>query len=280
MKLGACLVACDSNPIYLGFFPLILRAWEDIVGIDIHLVLVASQLADELRPFQPNVSLVQPVDGIPTAFQAQCIRLLYPALMAEITKDAVLISDMDVAPMNRRYFINPLEGIDDTCFVVYRSGLLEDTGELPVCYNAATPAVWGSVFPGLRDSKDIAQMLRDWWHENPVPYRVKASDNWATDQRQLYRHVERWSDGAGAGLVARLSDRDTCFRRLDRGRRRVNRHRRLPITPLLRGGYYSDFHMPPAATFADLNRRAIDAASESERLGDRWICRLGRLASR
>jgi len=86
---------------------------------------------------------VPAVAGVHTAFQAQCIRLLYPALLE--TEGAVVISDADMVPVSRRYFRRAVERIPEDHFVAFRDVTLA-SGEIPICYNAALPQTWRGVF--------------------------------------------------------------------------------------------------------------------------------------
>src|SRR5581483_10874410 len=97
-RLGRVLLACDLNRDYLDFWPSTRRAWEEIVGIKPTLVLVSPEecVPADLRE-DPAVIVFKPVEGIHTAFQAQCIRLLYPALVE--TAGAVMIADIDLYPL-------------------------------------------------------------------------------------------------------------------------------------------------------------------------------------
>src|SRR5439155_24706905 len=82
MRLARALIACDLNPDYLAFWPSTRRAWEEIVGIEPLLVLVAGP--DEIPPeLQGDEAVIPfpPVGGIHTTLQAQSIRLLYPGLV-------------------------------------------------------------------------------------------------------------------------------------------------------------------------------------------------------
>ena len=135
------LLACDLNPDYLDFWPSTRRAWKEIVGLDAVLVLVAprDQIPAELRD-DPAVVAFEPIAGLHTAFQAQCIRLLYPALLEP--DGAVIISDMDLYPLRGSYFHHPVERLDERFFVSYRDDRL-NRREIPIAFNAALPSTWG-----------------------------------------------------------------------------------------------------------------------------------------
>ena len=80
MKITKCLVACDLNEIYLEFYPIVRKYWKNVVGIDTVLILIADEIPYNLNEFRDEIILFKPVDDIHTAFQAQCIRILYPCL--------------------------------------------------------------------------------------------------------------------------------------------------------------------------------------------------------
>ena len=101
MKLKHCLVACNENTKYLRYWPYVKRAWKQIVGIDVTMVYIGESLPKHLED-DICISLFKPVPHMPTATQAQMIRLLYPALIK--TDGAVVISDMDCIPLNADFF--------------------------------------------------------------------------------------------------------------------------------------------------------------------------------
>ena len=76
------LLAVDLNPQYAGLWPVAKRAWAEIAQVDPVLVLVATrdEVPAELAT-DPSVRVFEPEPEINTALQAQCIRLLYPALL-------------------------------------------------------------------------------------------------------------------------------------------------------------------------------------------------------
>ncbi len=268
MKLGCCLLASDLNPDYLDFYPLVHDAWQQVVGIDVRLVLIADEIPPNLHAYKQSITLFTPLPGVHTAFQAQCIRVLYPALMGSEYADAILISDMDMLPMSRRYFAGTIRNIDTDSFVVYRAGVLERKGQLPIMYNAALASTWGEMFPGLRDEGDVREVLMQWWSEAP-DYAVKtwvetpvytgpsAGSDWATDQTRLFSAVARWTVAAGEARLARLDDADTRFRRLDRHDLTDLEKIIMQRAHLLRAGYFTDYHMPqPPSEHAPLNAEA------------------------
>ncbi len=258
MRLSRCLVASDSNPDYVGFVDLVRSAWRDCVGIDLSLVLVASQLPPNVGRHEDVVTMFEPVPDVPTAFQAQCIRLLWPSMMRD--DGAVIISDMDMAPLSRRYFTAALPTLPDDSFVVYRSGLLEAVGQLPICYNAARPGTWAEVFPGMRDPQDVRDVLANWWQIASPSWELRKVGNngWTFDQSHLFDRVTAWSETKPEAHLVKLDDRALRFRRFHRRKATLGAESRLfPVQEwvlghAIRRGYFTDSHLeqPP-----DLNAR-------------------------
>lgn len=260
LRLTHVVLATDLHPSYVDLWPVAKRAWAAIAGLEPVLVLVADasavppDLADD-----PCVCLFAPEPGLHTAFQAQCIRLLYPSLLE--TPGAVLTSDVDMAPMSPRYFHRPLARIDRRHFVCYRDVLLE-LGEMPICYNAALPETWASVFK-IGSIEDVRARLREWGED--LEYAgTHGGTGWTADQVRLYGAlIER---GRRVRDVWILDDHFTGYRRLERAY--VEKWGRL--SPEARRGIerraFSDFHLLRAdSEHAGLNELIVNDAIEAMR---------------
>jgi hypothetical protein len=254
LRLSHALVASDLNPRYLDCWPLVRLAWQQIAGLEAVLVLIAHEcdVPPELRA-DPGVAVFPPIDGLHTAFQAQCIRLLYPALLQ--VDGAVLTSDVDIVPLNRTYFHAPIGHLAPEHFLAYRNALAA-TGELPICYNAALPRTWGEIF-AVGALEEIRTRLLEWGAG--LRYDgVRGGHGWDTDQIELYRTVvER---GRRRRDVWILDDRFTGHRRFipppPDGDGLPHR-----LTRAIERGFYSDFHLlHPFAEHRALNEHVVTVA--------------------
>lgn len=251
------LVASDLAPRYLDCWPLARRAWREICGLEAVLVLVAPacDIPPELAR-DPAVRSVEPIPGLHTAFQAQCIRLLAPALVE--TDEGVLIADVDIVPLSARWFLEPASRVSRRQFLSYRDVLLA-AGEIPICYNAAAPEVWADVF-GVRDADDLSARLRR-WGEQTAYAGTRGGDGWTTDQVLLHDT-----------LVARARERRDVWL-LDDRLSGVNRLVGSLVGPAgpdaglagrIARGVYTDFHLVhPYASRRELNDAVVDAARSS-----------------
>jgi hypothetical protein len=217
MRLGCCLVASDLNPLYLDFFPLLDRVWRKLLEIPLKLVLVADRIPPSLRDCHDDVILFPPIDGVKTAFQAQCLRLLVPALLSsQFGERAVLISDMDMLPMSRPYYTSLIADIPDDSFVVFRSDLLKDLRQIPMCYNAATSQTWSQLLGGIASIEAIRERLSEWAKVHHDYDGRPGRAGWDADQRILFDLIARGKQVLGASRVVSLDDRHSGFCRLDR----------------------------------------------------------------
>jgi hypothetical protein len=211
--------------------------WSEVGGVRPHLVLIAPEGdVPAALAADPNVHVFDPVPGLHTAFQAQCIRLLYPALLD--TAGAVLTSDVDMVPLNRGYFHEPVMRMDARHFLAYRDVLLP-SGEIPICYNAALPAVWADVFD-VRSLRDVRSKLSE-WAGNIAYDGSHGGHGWHTDQLILYRTlIER---GRAHRDVWILRDNLSGIERLPQGVVERREHLVDAERDRIRRGAYTDFHI-------------------------------------
>lgn len=251
MKVGTIVTATDTNPLYMDFVPIFVKAWSTLIPeADIRIVLVAESIPEQLQELSKHLVLFPPIPGIHTAFQAQCIRLLYPR---EVTRDeGVLITDMDMLPMNRRYYVDSITGYSADSFVVYRDVCLPS--EISMCYNIAHPSVWKEIFGDKSSQETLVE-----WHA-PVYYDGQhGGHGWNTDQLILVNKFNQWS---GSKVI--LNDSITEFRRLDRVLPFQFQDRQA-LRGLIKSGYYADYHcLRPYSQHKEMNDFIVDSLSDTK----------------
>jgi hypothetical protein len=249
MKIGTIVTATDLNPMYCDFVPNFIKAWKAVIPeADVHIVLVADAIPESLMPWAEHLVLFKPIPGLLTAFQAQCIRLLYPR---EVTRDeGVLITDMDMLPGNRRYYVDSVASVGPDAFVVYRDVCFP--GEIAICYNAAHPSVWTSMF----GSESTETLLQEWYVGTNYD-GAHGGVGWGTDQIKLKQVWDAWT---GPKVV--LNDTITQFWRLDRVHPQMfTNHEQLRNTIL--AGYVCDYHcLRPYSEHKDINDFIVSCLQE------------------
>jgi hypothetical protein len=263
MKLGAIVSAVNSNPHYMSFVPLFIRAWTALFPeLQVIVVLVANEIPTEFLEYRNHIRLA-PVDpSISSVLAAQCIRLLWPRFVE--TEDAVLITDIDMIPLQRDYYVNPIKDVSNDTFVVYRHGL---PIQLYMCYVAGTPSTWRKMF----GEESYQTILKRWYSDVDVSdiqhnQCVPGCKSWYKDQIELTKAFNALS-----GPKKLYTDDETGFRRFCRSflhhpvgswTLHLIENRTL-IRTLIRKGYFSDYHAISNTTHRDLNEFIINCLSES-----------------
>ena len=250
MILTDVLTACDMNPLYYKFIPIFIRAWKKLFPeVNIHIVLIANEIIDGLRPYTEFIKLFKPIDGIKTSFIAQNIRLFYPSLIK--SEGGILITDMDIIPMNKRYYQDSINDIDSDKFVCYRQLECVGRGEMVICYNIAHREVWEEIF-NIKTEKDIVTMLNI-LNNNFKYVGHESMPFWITDQLYLYERTQDWNKNKYRLVI--LNDRMTGFNRLDRGRFPNN----TILIHSVKHGFYSDYHMyRPYEEYKEVNDSIVN----------------------
>jgi hypothetical protein len=256
MKITCAVVASDDNPLYIQFWPSVKRAWREVVGIPVKLILVAEKVPDEWKD-DPDIILFAPIPEIHSAFIAQCVRLFYPALLGEAAGEegGIVISDMDMIPTSRAYYHASVADCPDEAFVNYRDEIYGGQ-EYPMCYNAALPAVWGNVFgiTSLQDIKDKLQAL----YATTTYTGEHGGLGWGTDQLYLRRVLSEWQTKSDHNQLVLLRDFQTGFRRLDRIDGDIL-HLSAGRKILIQNHAYGDFHMlRPYEQYKSINDEILD----------------------
>lgn len=201
MKISHVLTAVNENETYLKFVPLFVKMWRTFYPSILPVILlIANHIPDYLHAYKEYIVLFPPIKEIHTAYIAQTIRILWPALIN--TEDGILITDMDMIPGNSSYFTDAVLNISNDHFISLRGG---NSNQIYICYNVATPKIWGSIF-SIRSVEDVTTFLKRYGKGYDG---IHGGRGWETDQRLLYSYVMRHPNRVI------LKDTQTNFKRLD-----------------------------------------------------------------
>ena len=70
--------------------------------------------------------------------------ILYPCILNY--ENGIMITDMDMLPMNRTYYTEHIKSFDNSKFIYLRGDVCFDYNEIAICYNVAVPNVWKEIF--------------------------------------------------------------------------------------------------------------------------------------
>ncbi len=185
MRVDRVILASDDNPDYLEFWPLMAKAWKQLIGIKPTLFLVADESVQVDRGIG-EVIRFEPIPGMKTSYQAQVIRILAPAFFEN---EVSIISDIDTLPINRDYFIKSVKKVPGNCSAVYRNNYQVDELRYPLCYHAMKGSVCREIF-GLDhiDFDVVRDKLIEW---------ERYGYGWNTDELILTAALKKWNEETG-----------------------------------------------------------------------------------
>ena len=227
---------------YLDFFPIVNRSWKDLCGIRCLMILVANELPAKLEAFKDDIILFPPIPGVSDILISQMVRLLYTCLFTE-TSNAIIVSDMDLIPMNKSFYIDSATNVPEDHFLVYRDACFEEN-QIAICFNAATREVWKQVWRNfgvkIESLEDIQNYLKTVAGQTVYDGRP-GQPGWTTDQLLLYQMIFKFKDDTSRVTI--LNDKITKHMRLDR----IYTHQLVAnkefVLQQVNQGFYSDYHM-------------------------------------
>ena len=246
MKLDCVLTSCNDNTMYSDFIPLFIKTWIKLYpGVDVKILFIGDFIPEKFKEYNNNIILYKPEPNISSAFISQYIRILYPALLNYT--NGILITDMDMLPMNKSYYIKNIEEYSDDKFIYLRDVCMEGK-EIAICYNVAINKIWKEIF-NINSIEDINIRLKDVFCNLINGYHFRGS-GWGSDQLDLYKYVMEWNSKTNNFI--KIHDLNTGFSRLCRDRVDIkNIHE---IENKIKTGFFSDYHcLRPYSTYAEIN---------------------------
>jgi hypothetical protein len=249
LKLDRVILATDANPNYIEFWPIVAKAWKEIIGLQPTLALIAPSEV-QIDETLGDVIRFEPIEGIPTSFYAQCIRLLLPFLFPN---DGCIVSDIDLIPLNKNYFISRSIFIDDSCFILYRDNAMFEKlyKQIPMCYVAGKGKIFSEIFQ-VYTKEHLIEKIKE-WHSMNI--------GWFTDQELLYKSVLTWQGYPDRCIRLGKIDKITPKTRIDK----FNWHYDVN---LLKSDHYIDCHSKrPYSTYKNFLDEMVDHLLQQNNCG-------------
>lgn len=246
MKLDCVLTSVNENSLYLDFVPIFIKTWNKLYPqLDVKIILIAKNIPDNLLLFKKKIILFNPIDNVLTSFTSQIIRLLYPCILNY--NNGVLITDIDMLPMNKDYYTKNIIEYDNNKFIYYRDKICLEINQISMCYNVATPQIWNDIFK-INSLDDIINYIKD-INDKELIKEGHGNIGWCIDQVILYNKVTEWNKKTKNFI--RLNETQTKFQRLDRNTFNISDSN---IRKNIIAGNYTDYHCyRPMSKFCDTN---------------------------
>jgi len=181
MKLEYAVVSSNSNPEYLDFWPYVARSWRDIIGLEPVLLYIDHDPPPNWVSNHGRVYYFEPLRGWDISQQAQCIRFW----AARLLDSPFIISDMDMLPISKDYYISHAEYVGDTGLISYSSDIInyrwyKTNPQYPMCYLAGDT----NSFIDVLDLNDINHLI---FLERLMRMNIRSG----TDQKFFYNQLAR-----------------------------------------------------------------------------------------
>ena len=175
MKINYALVGSNNNPLYLDFWPIISKVWKKIFNITPVLGLIIDGDEEIINDEFGIIIKLNRIDGHSDGLLSQLVRMYLPKYL----NGNCIISDIDMIPLSKKYFIDGLKEYNDEDFIVMSSHHPQtiNTNQYPMCY------VVGSDL----NFKELFDLNDDW--ETFV--KKIPNQDWYTDQCHLYNMINQ-----------------------------------------------------------------------------------------
>jgi len=231
MNVQKVVLGSTCNPYYLDFWPLVSKVWKLRFNIHPVLYLIHDNKETKVSNEFGDVIYVEPVNNVELSLQAQWIRYWAPSTELETTW---MISDIDMIPINRKYFLETPKQYPDHMFINLNAQVI---GGFPACYNIAKGKTFKDVL-NLPDTFEQSLNNTKFWESN-YPHTPENSNinakYWAVDEMHSNGKISLYHDKSIFANPPRPGG--FCKMRLDRLSWRFTDDE-------IRREYYMDAHCP------------------------------------
>jgi hypothetical protein len=208
------IISSDDNPMYKDFYPIIAKRWHDL-GFKTYYVNITDKNSIEKNEWG-YLHNIKALDFVSTAFQSQVVRLF----CSKFIDGNLLMSDIDMLPINKDYFLFNSKELTDENVVLYSGQPYGVNPFYPMCYVLSNSKTFIK-FLEIQDLnfEEYCKMLLE-----------KYGKKWNTDENFMYDKFQNHHDKL---IIKKNRDFN---RRIDRGNWNYN-------IEDLKDGYYIDSHI-------------------------------------
>ena len=175
MKIEYALMSSNSTPMYLDFWPVVSKVWKIKFNVTPVLYYIDNNHDIDISDEYGIVKKFKPVDGIPISLQSLWIRYWG---FTEFKDNVCILSDIDMIPMSKRYFLDQVIEIDDDKYA-HINPCLETYGLIPSCYHICK----GSTFSKILNLHDEYEKSIEFINSLRIGETIAGNDQWFADER-------------------------------------------------------------------------------------------------
>lgn len=210
MNLTYAILSSNDNPKYLDLWPFVSSAWRNLIGIEPVLFYIGKE--ENIHELSKYGQVIQTPEHPKWDIvnQSQSIRLWAGT---KFPNDNIIISDLDMLPINKDYYLQQILDYPDDKIISYTSdvlnyGFYRINPQLPMCYLAGK----GSTFNEILCINESTS----WFDFVNI---LKSSNlGYGTDQKYFYKMFQRWprKNQDFIGLSRTWIDGKIASKRLDK----------------------------------------------------------------
>lgn len=216
MKIDYVIISSDDNKLYYDFYPIVSKQWNNL-GFEVFFIHITDRETDIEETEFGLIKKIKAVDGINSGFQAQNARIYSSVLL---NNKNMLISDIDMLPLNRDYFIDKADKIEDDKILIYSGQPYGNVPYYPMCYILGNSKL-------IKNELDIEC---DYIKYIDLMKKYSKMD-WNTDEKYFY---DKMINSPNKVVFNRKFGLDS--KRIDRGYWKYD-------IDLLKSNYYIDSHL-------------------------------------
>lgn len=159
MKIDYVIVSTDGNSLYDGFDEIVKKVWFPLVGVKPIIVKIGE--SNFVEEFDDHLIVgYKKVEGVNTGLQSQIARLYVTSLFKDKT---FLISDLDMIPLSKSYFIDNATPVDDNNVLIYTADAYGygNQKRYPMCYNLAKGSTYHEIMNLDSTFEEFVKRLSD-----------------------------------------------------------------------------------------------------------------------
>jgi hypothetical protein len=173
-KIDYVVISSDDNPLYKDFYPIVANQWKRF-GFRTYYINITDK--NEVSEDEYGiVHKIKALDFVSTGFQSQVVRLF----ACNLISGNLLMSDVDMLPLNEEYFNQYLEELQEKKIIVYSGQPYNDTPYYPMCYVLGH----SSAFVEILNLKKVT------FHNYCTNLLEKYGENWNTDEHFMYEKFQ------------------------------------------------------------------------------------------
>lgn len=176
MKIKYAIHGSNNNPLYLDFWPVVSRVWKEKFNIMPVLGLVGSEESDLYDDGNGLVVKVKINESQDSSLSSQIVRMYITKYLDGVS----IISDIDMIPLSKKYFIDQFDNFSDQDVLVLSSHHPQTSkiNQYPMCYVAGESKTLSNIF-----NSNVT------WDEF---YSQVPKKGWTSDQVYLYERISNY----------------------------------------------------------------------------------------